>query len=132
MYTVLLSVTLLYYRGFTECYDMQPHSTKVYGDMVDGIAGFIQSSFAQMSQSGGTTPTTPTSHNGISDDNVHVFVFRSGVIQHEVLPSSASQKPLLWVSYTYNVVVYGVVYLKVDDYMLWLFCFKTLNLHIKN
>ena len=74
---------------------MQPHSTKVYGDMVDGIAGFIQASFAQMSQGSGTTPTSPAPHNGIGDDNVHVFVFRSGVIQHEVLPSSASQKPLL-------------------------------------
>ena len=73
---------------------MQQHSTKVFGDIAYGIAAFIQWNFAQSGQA--TTPTSPAlTQGGGPSETTHLFTHKGTVIQYDVLPSTASQKPLL-------------------------------------
>ncbi len=72
---------------------MQPHSTNVFGDMVDGIAAFIQSNIAHISLN--NTPSSSPGQNGVTNNNSHTFLLKTTVLQYDTLPSSACQKPLL-------------------------------------
>ncbi|KAI0207165.1 MON2-like protein [Lamellibrachia satsuma] len=47
-------------RNFCQCYDMKPHSTKVFRDIVNGLGAFIQSQFVNSAAHAQTTPTNLT------------------------------------------------------------------------
>ncbi|KAK2183612.1 hypothetical protein NP493_305g03033 [Ridgeia piscesae] len=47
-------------RNFCQCYDMKPHSTKVFRDIVNGLGAFIQSQFVNSAAHTQTTPTNLT------------------------------------------------------------------------
>ena len=85
-------------RSFCECYDMYEHSTKIFKDIIDGLAAFIQSNFHHATSNQIIPMSGPghmtTSGSG-SNMNQHVFVFRNVTIQYDILTSSANQKPLL-------------------------------------
>ena len=55
--TIFTGNFTIYFRSFCESYDMKPHSTKIFRDIVNGLGSYIQSQFmststSQSSQSG--------------------------------------------------------------------------------
>ena len=57
--------TISFYRSFCQYYDMQEHSTKVFHDLVNSLATFIQSLYSGAGQqsSSVTPPHTPSSQS---------------------------------------------------------------------
>ena len=88
----ITSSFLPFFRSFYECYDMHEHSTKVFKDIVDGIASFMQSSIHNPPSTTATNTSAVTTTPG---GNVHVFQLRSNVVQYDRLSSSAPNKPHL-------------------------------------
>lgn len=77
---------------------MYEHSTKIFKDIIDGLAAFIQSNFHHATSNQIIPMSGPghmTTSGGGSNMNQHVFVFRNVTIQYDILTSSANQKPLL-------------------------------------
>lgn len=89
---ILLPLPFFLFRSFYECYDMHEHSTKVFKDIVDGIASFMQSSIHNPPSTTATNTSAVTTTPG---GNVHVFQLRSNVVQYDRLSSSAPNKPHL-------------------------------------
>lgn len=56
---------ILFFRSFCQCYDMHEHSTKVFHDLVNSLASFIQSLFSGAGQqtSSSTPPHSVSSHS---------------------------------------------------------------------
>ena len=88
---------------------MQEHSTKVFGDIIDAVGGFIQSYFTShmvhisygIMSSSATTGVTNNSSTGhmtssisASGRPVHIFSVKSTSVQVESLPSNAHNKPV--------------------------------------
>ncbi len=102
----------LYPRSFCECYDMQEHSTRIFGDIIDALGSCIQHSFTShpvpvqlpfgITSSASTGITTnsssalplPGSVSLTSGRQLHLFSVRGNTIQVEVLPKSAHTKPI--------------------------------------
>jgi len=106
----VLHITFVPNRSFCECYDMQEHSSRIFGDIVDALGGCIQHSFASQpppvqlpfgisssttaansGSGGGPGPTAITTGPG---RQLHLFNVRGNSIQVEVLPKSALTKPI--------------------------------------
>jgi hypothetical protein len=89
-------------KSFCECYDMHEHSTKVFNDMINGLAAFIQSSFHHVMSSLANNASFASSPghvmsngSGSTNANEHVFVYRSVTLHSDVLGPSAYLKPFL-------------------------------------
>ena len=104
-------------RSFCESYDMQEHSSRIFGDIVDALGSCIQSSFAAQStassvqlpfgitsSSSSSTVTnnsnmgghvTPSGSMAVGGSRqLHLFNIRGTNIQVEVLPKNAHIKPM--------------------------------------
>ena len=81
---------------------MQLHSTKVFGDVIDALGGFIQacltapSTPVSVSSSGAHTSATGGPSVGIAaTDKTTMFTYRNTSIPVLRLPSNAAHKPTL-------------------------------------
>ena len=101
------------YRSFCESYDMQEHSSKIFGDIVDGLGGFIQSNLtSQMihsslmaitSSSSSSLPTGVTNNSGghmtsggvAGGHMMHMFTIKNMTLHAEFLPVNSHNKPAL-------------------------------------
>ena len=85
---------------------MQEHSSKIFGDIINGLGAFIQSILTSnpatqfpltvtgantAGAGGGVVPIPVAIVTGLRP--VHVFVVRGLTVQAESLPSNAHQKP---------------------------------------
>ena len=90
------------FRSFCVNYDMQLHSTKVFGDIIDALGGFIQayltapSTPISASSSGSHTAATGGPSVGVAaTDKTKMFTYRSTTIPVLRLPANAAHKPTL-------------------------------------
>ena len=87
---------------------MQEHSSKIFGDIIDALGGFIQSNFTltspvvqlpfNISSSGvaGSNSVVHVAPSGPgSSRRMHLFTVRNTTVQVESLPSNAFSKPTL-------------------------------------
>ena len=99
------------HRSFCENYDMQEHSSKIFGDIISAMGGFIQSNLAILSpvvqlpfgqsfgiaSSPSVTNNSNTSHvtSSVSsgERHMHFFSIRSINLQVEALPPNTHNKP---------------------------------------
>ena len=83
---------------------MQEHSSKIFGDIVDALGGFVQSCFsgAMYHHHTPSAAATNSSNNGGhvtgsgtgSARHMHQFSLRNVNIQAEALPPNAHTKPI--------------------------------------
>ena len=99
------------YRSFCESYDMQEHSSKIFGDIIDGLGGFIQSNLtSQMIHSSlmaitssSSLPTGVTNNTsghltsgGVAGGHLmHMFTIKNVTLHAEFLPANSHNKPAL-------------------------------------
>ena len=96
-------LSFLYHcRSFCVNYDMQLHSTKVFGDIIDALGGFIQayltapSTPISVSSSSSHTAATGGPSVGIAaTDKAKMFTYRNTSIPVQRLPANAAHKPTL-------------------------------------
>ena len=81
---------------------MQLHSTKVFGDIIDALGGFIQayltasSTPISVSSSGSHTTATSGPSVGVAvTDKTKMFTYRNTSIPVLRLPANAAHKPTL-------------------------------------
>ena len=81
---------------------MQLHSTKVFGDIIDALGGFIQAYLTapntpiSVSSSSSHTTTTGGPSVGITaTDKAKMFTYRNTSIPVQRLPANAAHKPTL-------------------------------------
>ena len=66
----------LNFRSFCESYDMKPHSTKIFRDIVNGIGAFIQSQFVNATVSQSAQAGMFVYYNKfVSDTNFRCFIY---------------------------------------------------------
>ena len=97
-------------RSFCESYDMQEHSSKIFGDIIDGLGGFIQSNLtSQMIHSSLMSITSSTPSTGITNNSsshvtpggmagshhMHMFTIKNMSLQADFLPANSHSKPAL-------------------------------------
>ena len=102
---------LVSYRSFCESYDMQEHSSKIFGDIIDGLGGFIQSNLTSqmihsslMAITSSSSPPTGVANNssghltsgGVAGSHLmHMFTIKSMTLYAEFLPANSHNKPAL-------------------------------------
>lgn len=89
---------------------MQEHSSKIFGDIVDGLGGFIQSNLtSQMIHSSLMAITSPAPSTGVTNNSsshvisggvagtphMHMFTIKNVTLQAEFLPQNSHSKPAL-------------------------------------
>lgn len=98
-------------RSFCESYDMQEHSSKIFGDIIDGLGGFIQSNLTSqmihsslMAITSSSTPPTGVTNNssghlttgGVAGSHLmHMFTIKNMTLHAEFLPANSHNKPAL-------------------------------------
>ena len=99
------------YRSFCESYDMQEHSSKIFGDIIDGLGGFIQSNLTSqmihsslMAITSSSSPPTGVTNNssghltsgGVAGGHpMHMFTIKNMTLHAEFLPANSHNKPAL-------------------------------------
>ena len=89
---------------------MQEHSSKIFGDIIDGLGGFIQSNLtSQMIHSSLMSITSSSSAPGVTNNSssnlavggvagshhMHMFTVKNMSLQAEFLPPNSHNKPSL-------------------------------------
>ena len=89
---------------------MQEHSSKIFGDIIDGLGGFIQSNLTSqmihsslMAITSSTPPTTVTNNSsshmmsgGVAGGHLmHMFTIKNMTLYAEFLPANSHNKPAL-------------------------------------